>query len=174
MNRQHKKFVSLGLSTVTLISAALIAAPAFATPPVGGFSPVLVFHGVFGPLDLKAEKNDKWDLLLRSKGQTDLRVTTVSFAAHSSSGWHSHPGPNLLTVTAGEVVVYEGDSPLCTGTIIHTNGTFTDTGGSHIHLVRNETGVPAVIMATALYPNGVVPLTDTRPSKPANCPANIL
>ena len=25
----------------------------------------------FGPLDVKAEKNDKWDLMLKSKGQTE-------------------------------------------------------------------------------------------------------
>ena len=171
MTHPRRKFVTLGLSTVTLISAALIAVPALATPPVGDFHPVPVFKGVFGPLDLKAEKNDKWDLLLRSKGQTDLRVTTVSFGAHSSTGWHSHPGPNLLTVTVGEVVVYEG--ALCLGTTIHTNGTFTDIGGSHIHLVRNETGDPAVVMATAFYPHGVTPTLTSEP-QPNNCPAGIL
>lgn len=173
MDHQHKKILSIGAATAVMIAAAFIAVPALATDPVGEFTPTPIFRGpgVFGPLDLKAEKNDKWDLLLRSKGQTDLRLTTVAFGAHSSSGWHSHPGPNLLTVTVGEVVVYEG--PLCTGTLIRARGTFTDVGGSHIHLVRNESGSPAVIIAVALYPHGVTPTLTSQP-RPNNCPANIL
>lgn len=172
MNHQYKKVLSIGAATAVVISAALIAVPALATDPVGGFHPSLVFHGVFGPLDLKAEKNDKWDLLLRSKGQTDVRVSQVLFDPHSSSGWHSHPGPNLLTVKVGTVVVYEG--ALCQGTPYTAGQTFTDVGGSHIHLVRNETGASATIMAVALYPLGVVPVTDSTPARPNNCPPDIL
>jgi hypothetical protein len=173
MNRQRKIIAAIGVATVTMVSAAIIAVPSVATPPLGGFSPSLVFLGTFEPLDVKAEKDGKWDLKLKSKGETDLRVNRVSFPAGSSSGWHSHPGPNLLTVTIGTVVEYEGDNPLCTGTTYSVGDTFGDNGGSAIHLVRNETGAAAEVMAVALYPHGVTPLTTSQP-KPTNCPENLL
>jgi quercetin dioxygenase-like cupin family protein len=171
----HRKTLvaTVGLGGAAAFTTVLIVGPAIATPPTGGFSPSTIFVGEFDPFDVKAEKTDKWDLALKSKGVTDLRVNRVSFPAHSSSGWHSHPGPNLLTVTIGEVVEYEGDNPLCTPTVYHTGDTFGDNGGSAVHLVRNETGVAAEVMAVALYPHGVTPLTTSQP-KPTNCGEDIL
>lgn len=158
---------------IAAISAALITSAAPATPPTGGFAPSPLSVGTFDSLDVKAEKTDKWDLTLRAKGETDVRVTRVSFPAHSSSGWHSHPGPNLLTVTSGTVIEYEGGNPLCTGTAYHAGETFGDNGGSAVHLVRNETGSAAEVMAVALYPHGVTPTTVSQP-KPNNCPPDVL
>src|SRR3954451_15004642 len=114
---QHRKTM---VAATALAGAAAIAAvmtvPAIATPATGGFSPTAISLGVFDSLDVRAEKSGKWDLTVRGKGQTDLRLTQVNFPAHSSSGWHSHPGPNLLTVKQGEVVEYEGSDPACAGT----------------------------------------------------------
>ena len=180
MNHQRKTIFIVGAATAA-ISAAVIALPAMATDPLGGFAPTQLSFGTFGALDIKAEKDDKWDLSLKSKGLTDVRVTRVAFPAGSSSGWHSHPGPNLLTVTQGSVVVYESSNPLCVpGTTytaqtvtVPTGGTFSDNGGSHVHLVRNETGAPAEIMAVAFYPHGVTPRTTSKP-RPTNCPENLL
>ena len=180
MNPQRKTIFAFGVATAT-ISVALITLPAIATPSYGGFAPSPLSFGTFGPIDIKAEKDGKWDLRLKSKGQTDVRVTRVAFPAGSSSGWHSHPGPNLLTVTLGSVVVYDSSNPLCTGTTytkqtvtVPTGGTFYDNGGSAVHLVRNETGAPAEIMAVAFYPHGVTPLTDSTKPKPTNGPATVL
>jgi quercetin dioxygenase-like cupin family protein len=173
MNHRRKTILVVAAGAATIISAASIAIPAMATPPTGGFSPSPLSVGVFDSLDVKAEKADKWDLTLRAKGQTDVRVTRVGFPAHSSSGWHSHPGPNLLTVTVGEVVEYEGDNPACAPTTYHTGETFGDNGGSATHLVRNETGAAAEVMAVALYPHGVTPTTASQP-KPTNCGADVL
>lgn len=172
MNNQRKTIFAIGIAAVAA-AASIVAVPAIATDALGGFRPVPIFLGTFGPLDVKAEKNDKWDLMLKSKGQTDVRVTRVEFPAGSSSGWHSHPGPNLLTVTAGTVIEYEGSNPLCTGTTYHTGDTFGDNGGSAVHLVRNEGGVAAVVMAVAFYPHGVTPITASKP-KPNNCPSTLL
>ena len=138
MNHQRKTIVAIGVATAAVISAASIAVPASATPPTGGFSPSPISLGTFDALDVKAEKAGKWDLRLKAKGETDVRVTRVSFPAHSSSGWHSHPGPNLLTVTIGEVVEYESNNPLCTGTTYHMGETFGDNGGSAVHVFNGN------------------------------------
>jgi quercetin dioxygenase-like cupin family protein len=172
MDQHAKPAVALLFGASTII-AALLAGPALGTPGSGGFQPTPIFVGTFDDLDVRAEKTGKWDITIRAKGQTDLRVTRVSFPAGASSGWHSHPGPNLLTATQGTVVEYEGSNPLCVGTTYHQGDTFGDNGGRTIHLVRNESGAPAEVMATAFYPHGVTPLTDSRPAKPTNCPAGV-
>jgi len=167
MTYRRKKIAAVGIAAATMVAVTLIAVPGFATGPIGGFSPSLISFGTFGPFDVKAEKDGKWDLMLKSKGQTDVRVTRVSFPAGSSSGWHSHPGPNLLTVTQGTVVEYEGSNPVCPHTTYTRGDTFGDSGGETVHLVRNNTGSPAEVIAVAFYPQGATPTTNT--SKPTNC-----
>lgn len=181
--RHNRKtlLAAAGVATVTAIAAAvLIDVPAIATPSGGGFASTQLYFGTFGPIDLKADKVgkalDKWDLMLKSKGLTDIRISRVSFPAGATSGWHSHPGPNLLIVNQGTVTEYEESNPLCTG-VTHTagtaTGTFQDEGGDHAHLVRNETGAAAEVIAIALYPNGVTPLRNDEP-RPTNCPSTVL
>ena len=168
------------IAAAAAIAGAVLVVPALATHTAGGFAPDPRAMGTFDSLDVKGEKAGKWDLMLKAKGRTDVRVTEVHFAAGASSGWHSHPGPNLLIVIEGEVVEYEGDDPLCSGNTltaasptstsppVATGETFGDNGGSHVHLVRNESGAPATVMAIAFYPHGVRPLTTPR-SRPTNC-----
>lgn len=167
MLRLRDKFTLAGVVAGTTLAVAVMTVPAFATHGFPGFNPTPISFGVFDRFDVKAEKSDKWDLAIKSHGETDLRVTRVSFAAGASSNWHSHPGPNLLTVTVGSVTEYEGSNPLCTSTVYTQGQTFGDNGGSTIHLVRNHTGSPAEIIAVAFYPHGATP-TVTKP-RPTNC-----
>ena len=160
--------------------AAVMGAVAVAAVPAlayTGFSPTPLSFGVFGPFDVKAEKNDKWKLELKSHGQTDVRVTNVGFGPGASSGWHSHPGPNLLTVKQGAVTVWESSNPLCTPTphVANTStATWVDNGGSEIHVVHNaSTTADATIIAVAFYPHatGGVPAPTTSQTRPNNCTA---
>ena len=176
MNPQRKKLIAAGMAaTATIaVAVAVVTGPALANHATG-FSPSAISFGVFGPFDVKAEKNDKWKLAIKSHGQTDLRVTRVSWAAGASSNWHSHPGPNLLTVTQGSVTEYEGSDPLCTATIYTQGQTFGDNGGSAVHLVRNHTGSPAEVIAVAFYPHATgtppVPAPTVTKTRPTNCTA---
>lgn len=175
MNHHRKTVRAASLAAITAIAAASIAVPAVATPPVGTWAPEPISFGSFDDLTIMAEKTGKWDIMVRAKGLTDLRVTRVPFAVGTSSGWHSHPGPNLLTVKTGTVVVYESTNPICTGVPYTAGQTFSDNGGSHYHMVRNEDpDNAAVVIAVALYPNGVTPTTDSSKLKPTNCGATVL
>ena len=49
----------------------------------------------------------------RPPPQSDVYVIRNTFAAGGSSGWHTHPGPSLITVTKGEITAYEGDDRKC-------------------------------------------------------------
>ena len=179
MIHHRKKIAAAGIAAVS-IAGALLVVPALAAPS-GGFAPDPRALGTWDSLNVKGEKAGKWDMMLKAKGLTDVRVTEVHFPAGSSSGWHSHPGPNLLVVIEGEVEEYEGDDPLCAGNTltagapiggVKTGESFGDNGGSHVHLVRNVTGAAATVMAIAFYPHGVTPLTATA-TRPTNCPTTV-
>jgi quercetin dioxygenase-like cupin family protein len=92
---------------------------------------------------------------------------TVQPGGHS--GWHTHPGPALFTVSKGALTMYEGDDPSCTPQLFPagTGSIEAETSG-HIHLLRNETGSVAETIVTFLLPVGA-PVRTGLPN-PGNCP----
>ena len=150
-----------------IAASALIAAPALATPP-NQFVSTVEWEGPFAAIDLKP-KYDKWHLKLDAKDPTDLVVTRIAIGPGGSSGWHTHPGSSLVTVTEGTITLY--DAHLCTGRTVGVGETFIDEGGGHLHLVRNETAVPAAVGAVQLMPRGVPRRIDE--PRPNNCDADI-
>lgn len=87
-------------------------------------------------------------------GPSDVHVTINTVAPGGQSGWHTHPGPSFVVVKSGTVSVYDGDDPTCTPRVIEQGGWFTDPGGGHVHLVRNETPVNLVLAAFQIVPAG--------------------
>ena len=111
------------------------------TPSIG-FTSTTIAKAQLGELKIKGQsKADDWKVKLKTKGLSDLYVQSNLFTPGGSSGWHTHPGSSLITVTAGTVTVYDGDDPSCTPHVYSagttTNG-FVDVGGGDIHLIRNE------------------------------------
>jgi quercetin dioxygenase-like cupin family protein len=90
------------------------------------------------------------------------------WAAGGTSGWHTHPGHSLITVTAGAVTAYEGDDPSCTPKVYTAGMTFVDPGGDHVHVLRNETAVEARTITVQLIPAGAARRIDAAGS--AGCP----
>ena len=156
-----------------LVGAALLMnAPARATPAVG-FTAIQQWKGVYPALnintasDRKDDKSDKWDLKLMSKDVSDVYVTRNAIAAGGQSGWHTHPGPSLVTVTVGEVTVYDSEDPLCTPKVYRAGEGSLDLGGGHLHLIKNETTAPAETVAVQFLPTGSTRRIDA--PKPNNC-----
>ena len=124
------------------LAACLGTTPSLATPP-SGFTAVQQWKGVYPALkvntqsDRKADKDDKWDVKLMTKDTSDIYVTRNSIAVGGQSGWHSHPGPSLITVTIGTIKAYESTNPACAPTTYHTGEGFVDFG-DHAHLLRNK------------------------------------
>jgi hypothetical protein len=50
---------------------------------------------------------------MTTKGESDVHVVSNSVAPGGSSGWHTHPGPSLITVKQGTATFYDGDDPDC-------------------------------------------------------------
>lgn len=149
----------------TLGLSALAAAPAHATP-ASGFSAVQQWKGVYQPLEVKGE-NDDFEVEIKTKGTGDVHVVRNAIAVGGTSGWHTHPGPSLITVTLGEIMVYESDNPLCAPTRYRIGEGFVDHGGTHFHMLRNESGAPAETVAVQFLPAGAARRIDA--NKPTNC-----
>jgi quercetin dioxygenase-like cupin family protein len=158
--------ILLVLSALSLIA---LAAPARATPGCGiTVQDLAVGHYPSGSLDLMCRNHQlRWDLKTKVRGDTDVYVTQYTFSPGGHTGWHTHPGPSLVTVIAGELTVYESDDPTCTPTVYGAGETFTDVGCGDVHLARNAGNVDAVLMVVHILPQGQPRRIDA--PDPGNC-----
>lgn len=111
---------------------------------------------------------DSPDMKIFSKDTKDVVITQFVIPAGASTGWHVHPGPTFVIVTAGTLTRYEGSDPTCTGTRYSANTGFVEAPGD-AHIARNE-GTETVVGMVA-YLN--VPLggaVKTLVASPGNCP----
>jgi quercetin dioxygenase-like cupin family protein len=108
-----------------------------------------------------------WYAHIRTHGTSDLFVQDNTWDPGGSTGWHTHPGASLIIVTQGTVTAYEGDDPSCTPHVYEVGDTFVDSGGSHVHLIRNETASTAKTIAVQLVPHG--PMRRIDAAAPGNC-----
>ena len=154
----------LGTASAALIVSTLFAAPARATPATG-FTAVQTIKGTYPEIDLKSKGSKGVELMLKTKNPIDLYVVRNAIAIGGQSGWHTHPGPSLITVTIGTITAYEG--PLCTPTRYTAGQGFIDQGGGEVHLIRNESGAVAETVAVQFLPVGAVRRIDA--PKPNNC-----
>jgi quercetin dioxygenase-like cupin family protein len=154
------------------LSAGLLNATPISATPASGFSAAQQWKGVYPALsvntasDRKTDKDDKWDVKLQTKDTSDVYVTRNSIAVDGQSGWHSHPGPSLITVTVGTIKVYESTDPACGSTTYQAGQGFVDYG-DHAHLLRNESGAVAETVAVQFLPTGAPRRIDE--PKPTNC-----
>ena len=190
IHRSAFRFAVLLIGPALLITAALTAVPAQATPPSPSgppsAPPYLVTEFILSPLPGNKATFDeidvsaKWDInpspdityfwkaRIDTKGESDLYVVRNTFDSGATTGWHTHPGPSLITVTVGTITAYDGDDPTCTPHVYPQGSTFIDAGGGHVHLLRNESGATAVTVAVQLVPAGFARRIDK--ANPGHCP----
>ncbi len=120
-----------------------------------------------GPFKVMRKADDGWKVALDAKAGLDVATQVITFQAGGQSGWHSHPGPVLISVVAGTMTFYEGNDPDCTPIVRSAGEGYVDTG-DHAHIARNETSEPAMNVVTYLVPPGTT-LRRDEPA-PGNCP----
>jgi quercetin dioxygenase-like cupin family protein len=182
------RILPLLIAPALVVLAAFTAPPALATPSCGVVTvdllhpnnpPNTVQPTTFpdGSLDLMCNEINtlingtlyNWNLKLKAKGDSDLYVTQHTFPVGAHTGWHTHPGPSLITVVSGALTVYEASNPTCTPVTYTAGQSFTDIGCGDVHLVRNEGNVQAVDVAVQIVPSGAPRRIDVTPA-PSNCP----
>lgn len=170
-----------GLSlSALLVSLSGYGSMVWATPS-NGFTSTTLAVGRFGDIDVNNLSffpegspgdlhpgNNLWMSLQKTKGPSDLYVQSNLWTPGGSSGWHTHPGHSLITVTAGTVTAYEADDPSCTPHEYTVGQGFVDAGGDHVHLLRNEGLVDARTITVQLLPAGAARRIDAAASP--HCP----
>lgn len=154
----NRKSASWFFSVALLAAVLYPAKQALATDPVG-FTGTTIAQGRFVPLDVTNyfvpttyPKTGVWMSFEKTNSQSDLYVQNNSWDPGGSTGWHSHPGHSLIIVTQGTVTDYEGNDKNCTPHVYTAGQSFVDEGGVHVHIIRNETALPAATVAVQLIP----------------------
>lgn len=159
--------LSLVLRAPLLAALAVLATAGLVVATTGsGITSSNIAVGRFGGIDLKAHV-DGWKVEVRTKGESDVYVVSNVIAPGGHTGWHTHPGPSLITVKSGSITVYDGDDPTCTGTVYTAGQGFVDAGNGHVHILRNEGAVAAETIAFQILPAGAVRRIDS--PAPGNC-----
>jgi quercetin dioxygenase-like cupin family protein len=88
------------------------------------------------------------------------------------SGWHSHPGPSLVTVTQGTATFYDADDPNCSPHRV-VAGDVTGTGvidTGKVHILVNEGTETLVTFVTQIVPADQPRRIDEPAPTNPNCP----
>src|SRR5439155_20914365 len=81
-----------------------------ATSMHGGTSTVLGI-AYFNEISAKT-LSSSWQARISTKGESDVWMLQNIIVPGGSFGWHSHPGPSLVIVKAGALIVPSGRSDL--------------------------------------------------------------
>jgi quercetin dioxygenase-like cupin family protein len=158
--------LAVGAAVVAGVSILMIAATAFATPSAD-FTTVQVSKGQFSEIDVKTNDAKPNQVKLKTKGESDVYVVENTVKPGGNSGWHTHPGPSLITIKAGTATFYDGDDPTCSPHSYPAGSGVIDPGDGHVHILRNEGNVDLVTVTVQILPAGAPRRIDA-PS-PGNC-----
>ena len=128
------------IAVIGVLAAVIVATPALSTPGSGVVSAPVLSRGVI---------EGKQKLKIKSE-TSDVVVQQITIAPGGHTGWHSHPGPVVVTVTAGELTYYPGHDKKCRPHVYSAGESFVDPGRGNVHIAFNEGTVPMVLYATYL------------------------
>lgn len=102
-----------------------------------------------GTVGSDGEIEDTWNAKLFTNGPTTVIVQDVEYGPNGHTGWHSHPGILVSSVTAGSIEWYDAQ---CTKHVYNTGDALTES--TQPHFVRNVGTVPARFMVTYILAKG--------------------
>ena len=89
---------------------------------------------------------------LKTQGPVDFVTQQITIGPGGTTGWHSHPGPVLVTVKAGALTLVYADDPTCEGRTYTAGQSFVDRGAETVHTALNLGTTPVELWATYLVP----------------------
>jgi len=151
MNRVNRK-ISLARIAVACALGSIVVSLAWATPGVGISTTIVAGPIQLGAVDVRTE-SDLNEIEFKTKGLSDIYVVYNTVVPGGHTGWHSHPGPSIVSVRSGTATNYHSDDPNTPN--VHPAGTsFVDEGGDHAHIVRNEGSTNLELVAFQILPRG--------------------
>jgi quercetin dioxygenase-like cupin family protein len=147
------------LAALALLGLAAFVAVTKAEPP-SGVTPTVLARGTYDAFKVRSDQQGPIDFKAEAKSPIDIIVRQHDYAPHSTTGWHTHPGPVFITVTKGELTFYELDDP-CTPHVVTAGHGFVDSGDGHV--VMNQTDEAAQDISVITAPVGGVFRTNIDP-----------
>jgi uncharacterized cupin superfamily protein len=184
LTRAGQKVTCLVLFAAVIALTGLYQAGKLQATPADKFTSTTLAVGKFGEIHVfnqsilqdasNPHNKDLWLSMQKTQGTSDVYVQSNVWQPGGSSGWHTHPGHSLITVTAGTVTAYDGHDPSCTPTQYTVGMGFVDPGAGHVHNLRNEGTVEARTITVQLIParlDGSSSVPDRRidADDPGNC-----
>lgn len=99
--------------------------------------------------DGDGDRDDRWVAKLTTSGPTTVIVQDVEYAPGGTTGWHSHPGILLSTITEGSIEWYDAQ---CNKHVYKAGDALTES--TQTHYVRNVGAVDARFMVTYVLAQG--------------------
>lgn len=129
-------FVSVGIATAAM---TVLVGPALATPGVNIVSATILARASFvDAVDLKLKLGGhEGQEVIHAPASQDTVMQQIVIGPLGSTGWHSHHGPAVVLVTAGELTIYPSDDPTCIPRTYVAGEAFVDPGQGHVHMARN-------------------------------------
>jgi quercetin dioxygenase-like cupin family protein len=156
--KQFRSSLFLVLAAVGGAATTFAWREAWATPSSGFTSVGLSGPTLFEEFSSKDETTD-WGIKLQSRGQSDIYVTEITIIPGGHGGWHSHPGPSIISVKAGEATFYDDCDGAETPHVYPAGTGFVEDAGC-VHIVRNEGDVDLKIYVMQIVPRGAARRTD--------------
>jgi len=150
MSKMHSKLMLAGVLVAGAFGGIALGA-ALATASSGLTTTIIAGPTPLGEVDINS-KSEINDVKIKTKGVSDIYVVLNTLVPGGHTGWHSHPGPSIISVVSGQATEYRDDDP---DGVVHLAGTaFVDEGGDHAHLVVNEGDTDLVLVAFQILPLG--------------------
>jgi quercetin dioxygenase-like cupin family protein len=146
-----KTRISLAVAVALVGSAAFVAITR--AEPAQNVTATVLARGTYDAFNVRSDPHGPIaDFRAHSTEPIDLIVRQHDYQPHSTTGWHSHPGPVFITVTKGSLTYYELGDPTCSPHVVTAGHGFVDTGDGHV--VRNESDQPAQDISVITAPVG--------------------
>jgi len=127
----------------------VIAGAALATPGIGVLGAPVHARGTNSE---ELNIHSKAGIHLKTKSSLDFVTQQITIAPGGTTGWHSHPGPVLVTVKTGELTLVYANDPTCQGRVFRGGESFVDRGDETVHTALNRGPTNVELWATYLVP----------------------
>ena len=140
---------AIGVGFLLTVGAAL------ATPGMGILAAPVQARGTLGPnVGPNLVVNSKTGVHLKALGSTNIVTQQIRIAPGGNTGWHSHPGPVLVTVKSGSVQLFYASDTSCQGVVYEAGDSFVDRGDENVHIARASPFDGVELWATYFVPGG--------------------
>jgi hypothetical protein len=153
----RKRIVKLMLAGLFVFCAfgVITLRPARATDGVGITTVTLAGPIAFDDIDLRTitPTTPPWFAEIETSGLSDVYIVQVTIVPGGHSGWHSHPGPSIVTIISGTATFYHGDDDSHTPNVCAAGTGCVEESG-RVHINRNEGDTDLVAVVMQIVPRG--------------------